>query len=114
LSADQVQELTTAYARGVAINDLADRFGINRSTVLEHLKRSQTRRRYPALDARCVEEAAVLYRSGLALADIGSVFEVHATTVRLALLRVGVEMRDCQGRARAQTAITIVVPNVRA
>ena len=57
LSVAQVAELAAAYRSGIAFNDLAARFKIRRSTVLDHLNRSDIPRRYPALDADQVEEA---------------------------------------------------------
>jgi hypothetical protein len=100
LSVVQVAELTAAYRSGVAINDLAERFKIHRSTVLEHLNRSDNPRRYPALDAFQVEEAARLYEGGQSLRAIGIHFGRHAATVRLALIKVGVRLRDRNVRKR--------------
>ncbi len=94
----QVAELTTAYESGAAINDLAERFGIRRSTVLEHLNRSEPRRRrYPALEEHEVEVATQLYSSGLSLRNVGIALGVHASTVRLSLRRAGVPLRQRNG-----------------
>jgi transposase len=96
-----VAELTTAYESGVAINDLAERFGIHRSTVLEHLNRSEPRkRRYPALDEHGVEVATRHYGTGLSLRDVGIPLGVHASTVRLSLRRSGVPLRERNGWKR--------------
>jgi hypothetical protein len=46
---DQVLELNAAYRAGVPINALAVQLQIHRSTVLDHVTRTGTRRRYPAL-----------------------------------------------------------------
>jgi hypothetical protein len=59
------------------------------------------RRRYPALDDHSVEIAKQLYGSGLILRDVGPTLGVHARTIRLALLRADVHMRDQQERRRA-------------
>jgi DNA-directed RNA polymerase specialized sigma24 family protein len=94
----QVAELTTAYESGAAINDLAKRFGIHRSTVLEHLNRSETRgQRYPALDEHEVDVAMQLYGTGLSLRNVGIALGVHASTVRLSLRRAGVTLRQRNG-----------------
>jgi hypothetical protein len=42
----------------------------------------------------------MLYRGGQSLKNVGVHFGVHASTIRSALLRAGVAMRDCQGRER--------------
>ena len=52
------------------------------SPVLDHLNRSASKRRYPALDQSQVAEAANLYRSGKYFGDIGIAFGVHTSTVR--------------------------------
>jgi len=78
----------------VAVDELARQFAVHRSTVLDHLNRSNARRRYPALDEGGVKEAVQLYRSGVSLRGIGTRLGVHASTVRLTLLRVGVRTRD--------------------
>ena len=55
-------------------------------------------RRYPALEACQVEEAARLYEAGRSLRTIGIYFGRHASTVRLALIKAGVHTRDRDGR----------------
>jgi lambda repressor-like predicted transcriptional regulator len=92
--------LIAAYEDGAAVNDLARRFGVHRSTVLDHLNRSQARRRYPALDEHGQDVAAQLYRSGLSLRDVGITLGVHASTIRMALMKAGVVRRDCRGQKR--------------
>lgn len=96
----KVAELTAAYGTGVGINDLAAGFKIHRSTVLEHFNRSETPRRYPALDSAQVEEATQLYRRGQSLRAIGVHFGRHASTVRMALTKAGVRLRDRNGWER--------------
>jgi hypothetical protein len=85
----------------VKVKELAVRYQVNRNTVIEHAKRAEgVRHRYPALLPEEITEAARLYQSGQSLADVGKHFGINATTVRSALLKAGVEMRDCQGRER--------------
>jgi hypothetical protein len=88
----------SSYRVGAPVNDLADRFEIHRSTVLDHVNRAGATRRYPALGLREVEEAAELYRTGQSLRTIGIHFAVHASTVGQYLVRAGIKLRDCQGR----------------
>jgi len=84
----------------MSINEMVAQFEIDRSTVHDHIDRAGIRRRYPALAPPEVERAIELYGAGKSLAAIATHLAVHATTVRRALLDVGVEMRDCQGRVR--------------
>lgn len=96
-----VEELVRAYEHGMTVNELAERFRVHRSTVLDHLNRSTARRRNPALDGRRVELARKLYESGLSLRDLGLTLNVHASTVRLALVKSGVPMRSRHGAPAA-------------
>ena len=86
------------YQAGVKVRDLADRYRVNRNTVIQHINRSGVRCHYPAMNPEEVEEAAQLYESGRSLVSVSEHFGVNATTVRSALLKAGVAMRDCHGR----------------
>ena len=97
LEPDRVAELLVAYEGGVSINDLAEQFGLHRSTVLDHLNRSPARRRYPALDKHGVAVTIELYHNGLSLRDVGLTLGVHASTVRLALSKAGTAIRTRNG-----------------
>ena len=94
LSPEQVRALVAAYGAGVAINELARRFKVHRATVLDHLNRSGSKRRYPALDQSQVAEAVNLYRAGKSFRDVGIALGVHASTVRQILLRAGIQPRS--------------------
>jgi DNA invertase Pin-like site-specific DNA recombinase len=98
LPVEQVRSLIAAYRAGVPINTLAAQFEIHRSTVLDHVTRTRTPRRYPALNQRQLGQAVQLYRAGRSLRDIGISFGVHASTVGRYLTQAGVKLRDCQGR----------------
>ena len=98
LDSNKVDQLVADYLAGAKVRDLADLFQISRNTVLEHVSRAGVRKHYPALIPEQVDEAAQLYRSGQSLVSVGEHFGVNVSTVRTALLKVGVEMRDCHGR----------------
>jgi transposase len=100
LPLEQVNELVVGYQAGVSINELARQFEIHRSTVLDHVNRAGTKRRYPALGPPEVTEAAELYRAGQSLRAIGIHFGVHASTVGRYLTQAGIKLRDYQGRER--------------
>ncbi len=93
LSPEQVQALVAAYGAGVSVNELAGHFNVHRATVLDHLNRSGSERRYPALNQSQVAEAADLYRSGKSFRDVGIAIGVHASTIRKHLLQAGIEPR---------------------
>ncbi len=98
LRPSEIEQLITDYQSGVLVRQLAVRYGINRDTVIEHVRRNGgVRHRYPALLPKEIVEAAQFYRSGQSLATVGKHFGINASTVRSALLRAGVQMRDCQG-----------------
>ena len=97
LSPEERELLASGYRAGVAVNDLAVAFGINRNTVLEQVGRMNLPRRYPALSAEEVQQAAELYESGQSLAMIGRILRVHATTVRRQLIKAGVAIRARAG-----------------
>jgi len=89
------------YVEGVEVIELARRYGIARQTVLEQMRREGVARRHPRLSVDDTERAADLYRAGDSLATIGDVFAVDPGTVRRALMKLGVPMRDCHGREQA-------------
>jgi hypothetical protein len=79
---------------------LADEFRIHRATVSLLLERQRVPRRKRSLCPALIEQARVLYATGQSLAKVGRQLGCDANTVRLALVKVGVRMRDCHGRER--------------
>ena len=100
LSPDRLEAFTEAYQASTAIPDLIEEFKISRSAVYGIVKRLGLPGRRSTLRPEDVAEAARMYESGESLLNVGEHFGVSASTVRTALLRVGVAMRDCQGRER--------------
>ena len=101
LRQDELDHLVADYLSGVKVKELAERYRITRQTVLEHMRRQSVPRLHPRLGPDEINEACDLYRSGKSLADIGAVFSVDPGTVRRALTKVAVPMRDPHGRERA-------------
>jgi hypothetical protein len=83
------------------MRDLAKKYRIGRQTVTLITQRAGARPRYPALLPEEVKQAAELYKSGLSLAVVGEHFDVNASTVRSAVVAIGVAMR---GTAMAETS----------
>jgi len=86
--------------RTAEVEELVANYQAGRNTIMGHVNRAGVRRHNPALLPEEITEATQLYRSGRSLAAVGGHFGVNASTVRTALLRVGVAMRGCQGRER--------------
>jgi DNA-directed RNA polymerase specialized sigma24 family protein len=94
LDPSKINDLAESYKAGIPINDLAARFGIDRSVILKHLKAMDIPRRYPALDAEQSQEVCRLYQVGLNSTEIGKLFDVSADTVLRALRRNGIPIRE--------------------
>jgi len=96
----EIDELVAGYRVGATIYQLATEFRIHRSTVSLLLERQRIPRRNRPLSPTQIEQARVLYVTGQSLAKVGRQLGCDANTVRLALVRVGVRMRDRHGRER--------------
>lgn len=86
--------MVAAVNDGVAISQLARQYGVDDSTVRDHLSRPRTKRRSPALTGQEVLLATQLYRTGTSFRGIGKQLGVHASTVRQYLLKAGIQPRD--------------------
>jgi len=100
LRPQELEQLTADYRSGVAVNDLAATYDIDRHTVIEHTRRQGVPRRYPRLGEDEVREAIRIYQSGESLATTGHRLGVDAGTVARALQKARVSLRDCHGRER--------------
>ena len=85
---------------------MAAMYGINRSTVLTHLRRFGVHRRRTKLSGSDTERIVDLYAKGWTIAAIAPELRVRATTVRRALLRAGTEIRKrCYSRSQPSTSL---------
>jgi lambda repressor-like predicted transcriptional regulator len=100
LSPATATALADAYRAGATINQLAARSGVHRTTVAAHLDRHTVPRRRRGLTDEQIRDAIHLYCSGQSLARIADRHHVDPHTIRAALLRHGVAMRDTHGRER--------------
>lgn len=82
------------------MKQIAAEHHIHRTTVSEVLERTDTARRPKGMNATQCTRAIHLYKSGESLATIGTKLGFHATTVRLVLVRNGVQIRDPHGHPR--------------
>jgi hypothetical protein len=96
LAPDAIQALVQARIEGAEIDSLAERFGIDRNTVMAHLKRNAVPgRRWPGrtLTPEQLEAAGRLYESGVNLIAVGEKFGVDRRYLRRALPDAGVAIR---------------------
>jgi uncharacterized protein (DUF433 family) len=77
LDPEQVAELVAAFVDGEAIKQLATQYGINRTTVLAHLKRQGVRRRRTKLMPADIDRVIELYAASWTIEDIGASFELE-------------------------------------
>lgn len=90
----------TEYQAGHLMKQIAAQHSIHRVTVSEVLDRTGTAKRPRGMNATQVSLAAKLYESGESLATVRAKLGFNATTVRIALMGVGVRMRDPHGLLR--------------
>jgi predicted DNA-binding protein YlxM (UPF0122 family) len=101
LTTTEVEKLVGDYEAGSAVKELAQRFGVSRQTVTNHLKRNGFKPSLRALDDEAIERARIFYeRDYRSLENIGKEFGVKAATIHRALRRAGVVFRDTHGRPR--------------
>ena len=102
LGPDEVAALAEARQEGAEINELAERFGVHRATVIAHLERAGVagrRRQGRTLSPEQVQEAGQLYVSGLSLIEVGERFDVDRRYLRRALPSAGFALRPPGRRA---------------
>jgi len=92
-----VEELIQRYSDGVAVDERAEKFRVDQSTVQKHARRNDLPRRSPRLDPNQTEEAVRLYLAGQSLAKLSKHLGVATDTVSLALRRAGVTLRPRWG-----------------
>ncbi|MFL6136695.1 MAG: helix-turn-helix domain-containing protein [Frankiaceae bacterium] len=94
LSAEALTDLIAQHRAGESTRALAQAYGLSKSGVLHLLDRHGITRRYRVLSQGQVEEAQRLYEAGQSLARLGATFGCSPNTIRRALMRAGVPMRD--------------------
>ncbi len=100
LRSAEIERLVAGYLDGLTVYQLADQFPIHRATVSLLLERQGVPRRNRPLSPDQVKRARALYATGQSLVAVGGQLGCHASTIYSALRKVGVIMRDPQGRER--------------
>jgi predicted ATPase len=93
----EITELVAAYQGGKTVYEFAQQFS---NKVSELLKREGVLLRWRSLSPSQIDLALELYREGHSAAAMAPHFECGPGTVRLALIKAGVRMRDSHGRER--------------
>ena len=93
----EITELVAAYQGGKTVYEFAQQFSNN---VSELLKREGVLLRWRSLSPSQIDLAVELYREGHSAAAMAPHFECGPGTVRLALIKAGITMRDSHGRQR--------------
>ena len=96
LTEDQVDFLVAEREAGAEINELAERYEVDRTTVISHLRRHGVlgrRRQGRTLDPGCLLAAGELYSSGANLIEVGEQFDVDRRYLRMVLPAAGYELR---------------------
>jgi hypothetical protein len=101
ISAELIVELAEAYRQGATVPELARRYNINRTTVLDHLERQGVQRRpnVRKMTDDLVRQAIVLYNEGWSYDRLGEHLGISAETIRRELKQAGVVSRPA-GRPR--------------
>lgn len=100
LEVSQVGELAAAFEGGATIIELAERYGIDRATVLAHHRRQGVPTQvHRMLGPDEIATAVRLYEAGESIQSVADELEVGSSTVGRTLNKAGVTMRP-RGRRR--------------
>ena len=95
LTPNETDQLIAQYVRGATVSQLARKWKIHRTTVMDHLKRHHvpTKAHRRKLTDTDVTKASELYRAGDSLAKLGQWFGVDGKTIARELKAIGITMR---------------------
>ena len=105
LSYPQRQKLLDACASGMPVKQIAERFGVHRTTITQIAASAGVTMRNQPLSPAVQEEASRLYDSGLSLAQVAERLKVAPSAVRTAVLATGRTIRPA-GRSTREPAHT--------
>jgi len=91
LSAAEMEALIAAYEAGARVCELAQVYGLHRTTVSRHIFRAG--KAQPVMTEGQIDEAVRLYAEGWTLHEVGRSVGVGDQTVRRALVEQGVTIR---------------------
>ncbi|MEV7757809.1 hypothetical protein AB0O16_07725 [Microbacterium sp. NPDC089180] len=94
LSDDQRAEVARRYESGATTTQLARDYGVAKSTIIGILRDKDVVVRRQPLTPEQVREAAHLYRDGLSLSQVATQLGVNQETMRVAIIKAGVALRE--------------------
>lgn len=97
LSTDVRADVVARYSSGETSTTLAAEYGVAKSTILGILRANNVVVRRQPLTPEQVSEAAQLYQSGLSLSQVAEKMKVNQETMRVAIMKAGVEIRPATG-----------------
>lgn len=98
---DQRVAVASRYEAGATTTQLANEYGVAKSTIIGILRSAQVVVRRQSLTPEQVSEAARLYRKGLSLSQVATQLGVNQETMRVAVIRAGVALREPTKAKRA-------------
>ena len=97
LNAHQRAEVASRYESGDSTTQLANDYGVAKSTIIGILREKSVAVRRQPLTPEQVSEAARLYESGLSLSQVATKVRVNQETMRVAIVAAGVALRPPTG-----------------
>ncbi|MCZ4327902.1 hypothetical protein [Brachybacterium paraconglomeratum] len=87
-------DVVARYSAGETSTALAKEYGVAKSTILGILRAHSVVVRRQPLTEQQVAEAARLYEAGSSLSQVAEALKVNQETMRMAILKVGVALRE--------------------
>lgn len=84
LSEADIIKLVDDYRSGLTVMELSRRYGIHRTTVMDHLRRKGVPKQGPKLTREQIAQAKYLRNLGMSYQKIGKIFGVDTETIRRA------------------------------
>lgn len=94
LSAEDQVSVVARYSNGETSTTLAEEYGVAKSTILRILREARVVVRRQPMTLEQVSEAAQLYEAGLSLSQVAKRLDVNQETMRTAILKAGVVLRE--------------------
>ena len=94
LSPEARASVVARYSAGETSTALAKEHGVAKSTILGILREANVVVRRQPMTTDQVSEAAQLYESGLSLSQVATQLNVNQETMRVAILKAGVVLRE--------------------
>lgn len=89
--------MVARYSAGDTTTALAKDYDVAKSTIIGILRANNVVVRRQPMTADQVSQAARLYESGLSLSQVAEALRVNQETMRVAIMKAGVEMRPSTG-----------------